>query len=45
MLPEKLSNDLTSLNYASDRLAVVTEMVFAGDGSLQGSDLYRSDRA
>src|SRR5664279_2288420 len=40
MLPEKLSTDLTSLNYESDRLAIVIEMVFAGDGSLQSSDLY-----
>ena len=40
MLPEKLSTDLTSLNYESDRLAIVIEMVFAADGSLQGSDLY-----
>jgi VacB/RNase II family 3'-5' exoribonuclease len=42
MLPEKLSTDLTSLNYESDRLAVVIEMVFATDGSLQGSDIYRA---
>ena len=42
MLPEKLSTDLTSLNYASDRLAIVIEMVFSGDGSLQSSDLYRA---
>jgi exoribonuclease-2 len=42
MLPEKLSNDLTSLNYESDRLAVVIEMVFSTDGSLQGSDIYRA---
>jgi exoribonuclease-2 len=42
MLPEKLSNDLTSLNYESDRLAVVTEMVFAADGSLNASDIYRA---
>jgi exoribonuclease-2 len=35
MLPEKLSTNLTSLNYASDRLAIVAEMVIAGDGSLQ----------
>jgi len=41
MLPEKLSTDLTSLNYASDRLAIVVEMVLAGDGSLQSSDLRR----
>jgi VacB/RNase II family 3'-5' exoribonuclease len=40
MLPEKLSTDLTSLNYASDRLAIIIEMVLAGDGSLQSSDLY-----
>ncbi len=40
MLPERLSTDLTSLNYASDRLAIVIEMVLAGDGSLQSSDLY-----
>ena len=42
MLPEKLSTDLTSLNYESDRLAIVIEMVLDGDGSLQGSDLYRA---
>jgi exoribonuclease-2 len=40
MLPEKLSTDLTSLNRESDRLAIVIEMVLAGDGSLQSSDLY-----
>src|SRR5271169_708067 len=42
MLPEKLSTDLTSLNAASDRLAIVMEMVLAGDGSLQSSDLYQA---
>ncbi|MGB8656620.1 MAG: RNB domain-containing ribonuclease [Candidatus Zixiibacteriota bacterium] len=42
MLPEKLSTDLTSLNYDSDRLAIVIEMVLAGDGSLQSSDLYQA---
>ena len=40
MLPEKLSTDLTSLNYESDRLAIVIEMVIAGDGKLQSSDIY-----
>ena len=42
MLPEKLSTDLTSLNYESDRLAIVIEIVIAGDGSLQGSDISRA---
>ncbi len=42
MLPEKLSTDLTSLNYKSDRLAIVIEMVLAGDGSVQSSDIYRA---
>ena len=42
MLPEKLSTGLTSLNYESDRLAIVIEMVLAGDGSLQSSDLYQA---
>ncbi len=42
MLPEKLSTDLTSLNFESDRLAIVIEMVIAQDGSLQSSDLYRA---
>jgi VacB/RNase II family 3'-5' exoribonuclease len=40
MLPEKLSTDLTSLNYESDRLAIVVEMIVAADGTLQSSDLY-----
>ncbi len=42
MLPEKLSTDLTSLNFESDRRAVVIEMVIAEDGSLQGSDVYEA---
>jgi exoribonuclease-2 len=40
MLPEKLSTDLTSLNHGADRLAIVVEMIVAGDGSLQSSDIY-----
>ena len=40
MLPERLSTDLTSLSHDSDRLAIVIEMVLAGDGSLQSSDVY-----
>ncbi|HXX53947.1 MAG TPA: RNB domain-containing ribonuclease [Thermodesulfovibrionales bacterium] len=42
MLPEKLSTDLTSLNYAVDRLAIVVEMVIGTDGSLQDSHIYRA---
>jgi ribonuclease R len=42
MLPEKLSNDLTSLNFDEERLAVVVEMMIGADGSLQGSDISRA---
>ena len=40
MLPEKLSTDLTSLNFGSDRSAVVVEMIIGKNGSLKGSDVY-----
>ena len=42
MLPEKLSTDLTSLNFDEERLAVVVEMVIGADGSVQGSEIYRA---
>jgi VacB/RNase II family 3'-5' exoribonuclease len=42
MLPEKLSTDLTSLNFDEDRLAIVVEMVIGADGSLMDSDIYRA---
>jgi exoribonuclease-2 len=42
MLPEKLSTDLTSLNFNEDRLAIVIEMVIGLDGSLKASDIYRA---
>jgi VacB/RNase II family 3'-5' exoribonuclease len=42
MLPEKLSTDLTSLNFASERYAMVVEMDIDGDGALQGSAVYRA---
>jgi exoribonuclease-2 len=42
MLPEKLSTDLTSLNFASDRIAMVVETVLAADGSVQHSEIYQA---
>ncbi len=42
MLPERLSTDLTSLNFNEDRLAIVVEMMIAPEGSLSGSDVYRA---
>ncbi|HEY5467220.1 MAG TPA: ribonuclease catalytic domain-containing protein, partial [Clostridia bacterium] len=42
MLPEKLSTELTSLNLEEDRLAIVIDMVFSPDGSLQDSGIYRA---
>ncbi len=42
MLPEKLSTDLTSLNFNEERLSIVVEMVVSADGSLQDSDIYRA---
>jgi len=42
MLPEKLSTDITSLNFESDRLAVIVEMSIGEDGSLLSSDVYQA---
>jgi exoribonuclease-2 len=42
MLPEKLSTDLTSLNFNEERLAIVVEMVVGADGSLMDSDIQRA---
>jgi VacB/RNase II family 3'-5' exoribonuclease len=42
MLPEKLSTDLTSLNYHEDRPAVIIEMVIGDGGAMQGSTIYRA---
>jgi exoribonuclease-2 len=42
MLPEKISTDVTSLNFNEDRLAIVVEMVIGADGSLQDSSIYRA---
>ena len=42
MLPEKVSTDLTSLNFHQDRLSVVVEMTVSADGSLHESQIYRA---
>lgn len=42
MLPEKLSTDLTSLNYASDRCAMIVELVVGEGGALLRSDVYEA---
>ena len=42
MLPERLSTDLTSLNFDQDRLALVTEMVFDAHAVLSGATVYRA---
>ncbi len=42
MLPEKLSTDLTSLREGRERLAIVIEMVIAGDGTVLTSNIYRA---
>lgn len=42
MIPEKLSTDITSLNFERDRLAVVIEMTIGTDGSVIASSLYQA---
>ena len=42
MLPEKLSTDLTSLNFGEERLSLVVEMVIDADGTLLNSEVYRA---
>ncbi|MFZ1985186.1 MAG: RNB domain-containing ribonuclease, partial [Desulfatitalea sp.] len=42
MLPEKLSTDLTSLNYHEDRSALIIEMEIGDGGVMQGSTIYRA---
>jgi len=42
MLPEKISTDVTSLNFNAERLAIVIEMVVGADGVLQDSGIYRA---
>jgi exoribonuclease-2 len=40
MLPEKVSTDVTSLNFNQDRLSITVEMVVGAKGSLQESHIY-----
>ena len=42
MLPEKVSTDITSLNFNQDRLSIVVEMTISESGSLQESHIYRA---
>jgi ribonuclease R len=42
MLPEKVSTDITSLNFNQDRLSIIVEMVVGADGTLQESHIYKA---
>jgi len=42
MLPEKVSTDITSLNFNEDRLSIVVEMMIGADGSVEDSAIYRA---
>jgi exoribonuclease-2 len=42
MLPERLSTDLTSLNEAEDRLALVLDMTVGAGGEVTGSEVSRA---
>lgn len=42
MIPEKLSNNLTSLNYAEDRLSIVIEVEIGKNGETKQSSIYRA---
>ena len=42
MLPEQLSNGYTSLNYQTQRVALVIEMTINPDGALVDEDVYRA---
>lgn len=42
MLPEKLSTNLSSLNFNEARLALVTEIIVGSKGEILGSTIYRA---
>jgi ribonuclease R len=42
MLPEKVSTDITSLNFNQDRPSIVVEMLVGIDGSLEDATIYRA---
>jgi exoribonuclease-2 len=42
MLPEKVSTDITSLNFMVDRLSIVIEMLIGIDGTVEESNIYRA---
>jgi len=42
MLPERLSTDITSLNYQGDRPAIVVEMMISDVGEINSSDIYHA---
>jgi len=42
MLPEKLSTNLTSLNYQEDRSAIIVEMTINDAGDIQNSNIYQA---
>ncbi len=42
MLPEKVSTDITSLNFNEDRLSIVVEMLVNSDGTVENSSIYRA---
>jgi exoribonuclease-2 len=42
MLPEKVSTDMTSLNFMADRLSIVIEMEIGMDGTVEKSNIYKA---
>ena len=42
MLPEKVSTNLTSLNFNQDRIAIAIEMMVNADGSIGDSNIHRA---